>query len=77
MTKEKKERSEDGVPALKDIPILGWLFKRDAKKDEMDDLLIFITPHILKERKYKTNQNLPAEPKLPAESSNKPEAIPK
>ena len=30
------------------IPGLGYLFKRKAADNEMEDLLIFITPHILK-----------------------------
>jgi type IV pilus assembly protein PilQ len=34
---------------LGDIPILGWLFKNDSKSDAKDELLVFITPKILKE----------------------------
>jgi type II secretory pathway component GspD/PulD (secretin) len=26
---------------------LGWAFKSDSKSDEKDEVLIFITPHIL------------------------------
>jgi type IV pilus assembly protein PilQ len=37
------------VPLLGDIPILGWLFKNDSKSDAKDELLVFITPKILKE----------------------------
>lgn len=40
--------SEDGVPGLKNIPLLGWLFKKSAKNDTKTELLIFITPRILK-----------------------------
>ncbi len=36
------------VPILGDIPILGWLFKSDQKAKEKDDLLIFITPRIIR-----------------------------
>jgi type IV pilus assembly protein PilQ len=36
------------VPLLEDIPGLGYLFKRKSADNEMEDLLIFITPHILK-----------------------------
>ena len=35
------------MPWLKDIPVLGWAFKSDNKSDEKDEVLIFITPHIL------------------------------
>jgi type IV pilus assembly protein PilQ len=38
----------NGVPGLRKIPLLGWLFKRDAKTDNKTELLIFITPTILK-----------------------------
>jgi type II secretory pathway component HofQ len=30
------------------IPLFGWLFKREANSDESRELLIFITPRILK-----------------------------
>ncbi|MFH2012675.1 MAG: type IV pilus secretin PilQ [Pseudomonadota bacterium] len=39
-----------GVPLLSKIPILGWLFKSKYKKDEVTELLIFITPTIVKQR---------------------------
>ncbi len=38
---------EGGIPLLKDIPFLGWLFKYKTKSDEKKELLIFITPTIL------------------------------
>ena len=38
------------VPLLGDIPLLGWLFRSTSKVDEKDELLIFVTPKILKER---------------------------
>ena len=37
----------DGVPGLKDIPVLGWLFKNESKQDNLTELLIFITPRIV------------------------------
>jgi len=37
-----------GVPWLQKIPILGWLFKRDSKLQKHNELLIFITPTIVK-----------------------------
>jgi type IV pilus assembly protein PilQ len=40
--------SEVGIPMLSRIPILGWLFKTDVKKDLKEELLIFITPKIVK-----------------------------
>ncbi len=40
--------SQDRTPALYRLPLLGWLFKRDNQTDESRELLIFITPRILK-----------------------------
>jgi general secretion pathway protein D len=36
------------VPLLGDIPVLGWLFKFKTAKVEKTNLMIFITPHIIK-----------------------------
>jgi type IV pilus assembly protein PilQ len=36
-----------GVPFLMDIPVLGWLFKTEGKKNTREDLLVFLTPRIL------------------------------
>ncbi len=47
-----RDRSEDTtskVPLLGDIPILGWLFKANSKTVTKTNLLIFITPHIIKQ----------------------------
>jgi type IV pilus assembly protein PilQ len=47
------ERSENdgesGVPGLRNIPLLGWLFKKSTNSDAKTELLIFITPRILKD----------------------------
>ena len=40
----------DKVPFLGDIPIIGYLFKRTQKQDDKTELLIFITPRIIKEQ---------------------------
>ncbi len=40
--------SELGVPFLRNIPVLGWLFRRQTKTDNKTELLIFITPRIVK-----------------------------
>jgi len=45
--KTKKSSGNSGVPFLKDMPVLGWLFKTKSKEDNMEELLIFITPRVL------------------------------
>jgi type IV pilus assembly protein PilQ len=43
-----KSESETGVPWLSKIPGLSWLFKRQSVSDQTRELLIFITPTIVK-----------------------------
>ena len=48
LTKEKSQGANRGIPGLKDVPVLGWLFKGEDTVKAMEEVLIFITPHILK-----------------------------
>jgi type IV pilus assembly protein PilQ len=48
LTKSNGE-SESAVPLLSKIPIIGWLFKKKSKFENQDELMIFITPTIVKE----------------------------
>jgi len=50
LNKEFTSDDEYGVPWLKDIPGLGYLFKGTNKNKDLEDLLIFVTPHILAEQ---------------------------
>ncbi|HEY9172893.1 MAG TPA: hypothetical protein VI136_11460 [Verrucomicrobiae bacterium] len=43
-----KSKSEKKVPVLGDIPLLGMLFKHKTTDDEKKELLIFLTPRIVK-----------------------------
>jgi type IV pilus assembly protein PilQ len=47
--KTGEHEGEDRVPGLHRIPILGWFFKRELKTTETQELLIFITPRIVKQ----------------------------
>ncbi|MCB0421436.1 MAG: type IV pilus secretin PilQ [Bdellovibrionales bacterium] len=40
--------SEEGVPGLKSVPVIGWLFKGQNKEKLKNELMIFLTPRILK-----------------------------
>jgi type IV pilus assembly protein PilQ len=75
LSKENVDDSESGVPWLKDIPILGYLFKGTSKKNTMDDLLIFITPHILKERVF-DERDAEIHKSIPIDSASQPETVP-
>ena len=46
---QNKNKSQDKVPLLGDIPLLGYLFQRNSNNTIKRELLIFVTPQILKE----------------------------
>jgi type IV pilus assembly protein PilQ len=45
----ERRDAETKVPWLGDVPVLGRLFKTTTKTDNKDELLIFVTPRILRE----------------------------
>jgi type IV pilus assembly protein PilQ len=47
LTKQRTGGGDTGIPGLKDVPVLGWLFKSDDKVESMEEVLIFITSTIL------------------------------
>ncbi len=47
LTKQRTGGTESGIPWLKSIPGLGWLFKTLGTSESMEEVLIFITPTIL------------------------------
>jgi hypothetical protein len=42
--------SETKIPFLGDIPVLGWMFKSVSTKTTKQNLLLFLTPHIIRSR---------------------------
>ena len=44
----REQASDEHTPVLHRIPLLGWLFRRETQTDESRELLIFITPRILR-----------------------------
>ena len=56
LSKETTSRTQAGIPYLKDVPGLGWLFGNKARANDMDELLIFITPYILEEKPDQLSQ---------------------
>jgi type IV pilus secretin PilQ/predicted competence protein len=43
-----QQSTNDRTPGLHKLPLLGWLFKRQTMTDQSRELLIFITPRIIK-----------------------------
>jgi type IV pilus assembly protein PilQ len=50
LKKNTSQNREAGVPWARKIPLLGNLFQNQGKRDQMEEILIFITPYILKSR---------------------------
>ena len=50
LTRTTNTKIGSGVPFLSDIPGLGWAFKSKSNSYEKTQLLIFITPTVLKEK---------------------------
>jgi type IV pilus assembly protein PilQ len=44
----RSDNTRDSTPGLSRIPLLGWLFRRDTENDNNTELLIFITPKIIR-----------------------------
>ncbi len=44
---KEDETGDSGIPWLKDIPALGWLFKAERKTRAQVELLIFLTPSVV------------------------------
>jgi len=45
--KESESEDESGIPVLRKIPGLGWLFSAKSKVQQKSELLIFLTPTVL------------------------------
>jgi type IV pilus assembly protein PilQ len=45
--KDTKKLSEQGIPGLRRLPAMGWLFRAERTELSKNELLIFITPRII------------------------------
>ena len=43
-----EQTNDDRTPGLHKVPLLGWLFKRETVTDQNQELLIFISPRIIR-----------------------------
>ena len=65
MIKTDKNESVNKVPILGNLPGIGKLFQSKTTKESRTELIIFITPHIVKEKVAKHNSSvLNAAPRL-------------
>jgi len=50
LMKSNKTNSQSGIPYLKDVPVLGYLFGGLSKTNSKTELIFMITPHVIKSR---------------------------
>jgi type IV pilus assembly protein PilQ len=58
--KDTNRTGEAGIPWLKDVPVLGWLFKNMSWQKDYEELIVFITPRII----AAGSENLPSAEEL-------------
>ncbi len=61
VTNSENEEAVRRVPLFGDIPILGWLFKQRGERSTSTELVVFITPSIV--RRDATTASVPTTPK--------------
>ncbi|SAK94119.1 type II/III secretion system protein [Caballeronia calidae] len=44
---DDERQDTTGVPALSKLPLIGWLFRHDARRSSKSELVILITPHVI------------------------------
>ena len=49
LIQERDEETTTKIPLLGDLPLLGYLFKQTSVDKKRTNLLVFLTPHIIKE----------------------------
>lgn len=75
LVERKEELAEVGVPLLKDIPLLGALFRYTKKEIIKKDLAIFVTPRIVRRQLSLAPQPAP-DPQDLAKAATAPSAEP-
>jgi general secretion pathway protein D len=48
LIEEKTTQTNSGVPLLSRMPVLGWLFKQKSQQDSKKNLMVFLTPHVVR-----------------------------
>jgi type II secretory pathway component GspD/PulD (secretin) len=49
LTITEKTRARAGIPILMDLPVIGALFRNETQQENKRDLLIMVTPHIVRD----------------------------
>lgn len=56
LMKDTRTNNVEKIPGLGDIPLLGHFFRSKGKGNEKTELVIFLTPHIIREREDYSQQ---------------------
>ncbi len=65
-------QDERGVPFLKDVPVLGNLFKRDDMRRVKTNLLVFLTPHVIASDRQMAENSLRERARMPSRVQRSP-----
>jgi type IV pilus assembly protein PilQ len=52
--KDTKKLTEQGIPGLRKLPAMGWLFRSERSELQKNELLIFITPRVIQMEQRQT-----------------------
>ena len=47
LIREDNNETQTNVPCLGNLPVLGWAFRQESQRRDKNNLLLFITPHII------------------------------
>lgn len=72
LTRNENTETESGIPFLKDIPLLGNLFKYTRKSVAKKDLVIFVTPRIIRNYVGDVELSEPVAERVDAKQEEKP-----
>ncbi len=87
--RDRVQEIETGIPILKDLPLIGALFRRTEKTKERTELMVFLTPRIVRmpseleklteeeRRRSRLTPPLPLLPKEPKDTIIPPQTPPK
>lgn len=56
LLQNQESKSTNKIPLLGDIPLLGYLFKGETTSEQQDNLIIFLTPRIIRDQKQMQDQ---------------------
>jgi general secretion pathway protein D len=48
LIRDEERNSIEGIPGLSDIPVVGRLFAHNTKKTDQTDIILTLTPHIIR-----------------------------